>query len=300
MNPLAIGVSLGSSAYPGWFGNDRDVIAALDAWAETMGRMPAYLSLWCSWKAPGTAPRGGDFPRRELLEALADRDVSPMIFWEPDLPPGEGSVHARILSAEFGRYLAEWANAAADWGEDIIVRFAHEQNGNWFKWCTGIDGQTADGYVAIWRHVFERMPDNVLPFWCPNATSSGDRRMLETFPGRDVVAYVGLDAYNWRNDALSLTVTHKGKVATLADLGLPIIIGEYGVAAMGDQVPRSVWLDSTLLGLKNNPAVVGATYFDIDMGPINGQPDWRLSSDPSIVEVMRRRLAQPAFQGRLP
>ncbi len=263
------------------------VLAALDAWIADIGHAPAYLSLWCSWKAERTAPRGRWFPAPALLEGIRARGVAPVIFWEPDLPSNAGH-NDRIVSGEWDEYLVAWAMAASTAGP-VIVRFAHEQNGTWFPWSPRVNGNTDASYKAMWRHVVDVVrpiaPD-LRWFWCFNG--AGQDPAL-TYPGSLYVDIAGLDGYGWNAYAPPFHMANEPRLRYLRTLGKPIMVGEFGVAAVGPQEWRASWLRRSLVGLED-AGVMGALYFDIDMQAVNGKhPDWRLKASPGIAYVLRRQ-----------
>ena len=320
VRPLVCGVSLIDGAYPGWFGAGTDPVAALDAFAaSTGGRYPGSFSLWSNWETPGPAPRGRDFPSFTLLDALSRRGVTPMIFWEPT---GDAAINENIAAGKYDAYVRAWARRAKGWGRKVIVRFAHEQNGSWFPWSPGKNGNTGDSYIRMWKRVVRLVRNapsaplpgegakNVAFFWCPNATNAAGRSFLESWPGDDWTQYVGIDGYKWSNDGGgSMRGMFENPIRTLRNLpsrsaaggtsNKPIIIGETGIAAGGLQSNRAAWIREGYRELQARwGKLYGITYFNIDMSVINGQPNWTLAGRPSILGAYRNIVNDPAFQGK--
>ena len=91
-----------------------------------------------------------DFPQPLLysneVSNLRATGQTPMITWEPY----EQSLSA-IASGAYDSYLRESAQVAKNWGSTVMIRFAHEMNGNWYPWGSG--KTSPETFIAAWRHV---------------------------------------------------------------------------------------------------------------------------------------------------
>src|SRR3712207_6839241 len=90
-------------------------------------------------------------------EAIRARGALPEITWEP-WDPGGGVDQPRyalrrIASGAHDAYIREWATDARAWGKALLLRFAHEMNGDWYPWCERANGNRPGDYAAAWRHV---------------------------------------------------------------------------------------------------------------------------------------------------
>ncbi len=86
----------------------------------------------------------------------------------------------------------------------VQIRFAHEMNGNWYKWSQG----STDEYKANWQRVYriikgytdasgkkiEGIAPNVLMNWAPFAYNVG-KPYDQYYPGDEYVDIVGIDLY---------------------------------------------------------------------------------------------------------
>jgi hypothetical protein len=75
----------------------------------------------------------------------------------------------------------------------VQIRFAHEMNGNWYKWSQG----STDDYKANWRRVYglvKGIAPNVLMNWAPFAYNIG-KPYDQYYPGDQYVDIVGIDLY---------------------------------------------------------------------------------------------------------
>jgi beta-mannanase len=287
MATISMGISLMEGAYPGWFGAGKDVLAALDEHIIKYNYTPALFSLWSSWRDAGKAPRGKEFPDLMLMIEIDQRGITPLIFWEPDLENNANSL-ARIAAGEYDDYIVQWAKDAAMYGKTVIVRFAHEMNGNWFPWSPNLNGNSTTTYVKAWKHVVATVRDiapNVKFLWCPNARDAKGSAPLEDFwPGDEFVQFVGVDGYKWNNDGYgSYIATFDRPIERIRALSQrQIILAEHGIGSGGTLEDRSQHLNSLKALADKWLKLKAAVYFDIDMSQINGHPNWRLSAKPSL------------------
>ena len=103
-----------------------------------------------------------------------------------------------IASGEFDSYISNWGSQAARFGKPILVRFAHEMNGNWYPWSIGVNGNTAAEYVAAFRHIHDLFvaagATNVEWVWCPNVLPGTSSDMATEYPGSNYVNFLGLNS----------------------------------------------------------------------------------------------------------
>lgn len=254
-----LGISL-PEGIGGWVGETQGKGSLLDA-LDRLPFTPSHTAIWRTWQDPLV---GEDFPDPALLRALRSRGTTPVIFWQP---VGD---HGSILRGEHDAYLRRWARDAEAYGRPIIVRFAHEMNGDWFPWSPGKGGNTARSFVLMWRYVARRMPENVRMWWCPNR--GGSTPMDECWPGRLHVDVVGLDGYAWHGTSPSVADLFRGPLRRLRTISdKPVIIGEFG-AAPGPG--RERWLANGMRWFTRQD-VDAALWFDVDMR-FDGHPDWRM------------------------
>ena len=86
--------------------------------------------------------------------------------------------------------IAALADAFRDHGDEVLVRYMHEFNGNWYPW-----GGDPDRFVREWDRFFATMPPNVKAVWCPNVPFGGDPPIGRWLAMRLRPDIIGLDAY---------------------------------------------------------------------------------------------------------
>jgi len=278
--PLALGVTP-----PG--GPTAD--AELDAVATAAGEQPSLVLFYADFTSP---------PPIADLDAVAARGATPVVTWEPWdwTAPGNGVYSLdRIAAGEHDGYLTGWADALAAWGRPVLLRFAHEQNGNWYPWAVGVDGTTAEDHIAAFRHVSDvfrsRGAGNVQVVWNPNVTFPGASSLSVTWPGAPYVDRVALDGYNWGTSRADSTWQDPEEVFAdsldeLRDLapGIPVLIGEVGCAEEGGD--KAAWISDLVAWLDEQADVSAFVWFEHDK-----EADWRITSSSAAASALRKALA---------
>jgi hypothetical protein len=228
--PVALGAYIpGVAWHPG----------QIDRYDRLMGRPPAIVSDYKQWDVV-------PFERSEL-RAIWSRGAVPMITWEPMSYHGRHYPLRAIARGRFDGYVRRSARQAAAWGRPILLRFAHEMNGDWYPW--GVGGNSAHAYKVAWRHVvriFRRTgADNVKWVWAPNVDQGGGHPFAGLFPGNRWVDWVGLDGFNWGYGgsfySFRRIFSHSyGVLSRLSDR--PMMIAETGAADAG----KARWISQAL------------------------------------------------------
>jgi beta-mannanase len=130
-------------------------------------------------------------------------DKKLLIAWEP-WNPQEGLNQStdylgQIPAGAFDEYLTAFAKQVKSYQKPVIIRFAHEMNGNWYPW-----GNRPGEYVKAYRYivtVFKKTGvKNVSFMWSINANSVPAEpisAVSKYYPGNDVVDEIGIDGFNW-------------------------------------------------------------------------------------------------------
>jgi beta-mannanase len=287
---------------------DNQSLAAVDAYTSSVGRAPALWAVWSDWGGSNTA-----FPT-SFMNGLRSRGIVPMVNWEPVDPANPTDCPNwsldNIINGDHDSYIQAWATAAKAYGGRVILRFAHEMNGNWFIWGASRCTNTPAEFVAAWRHVWDIFSGvgatNVKFLW--SIYSAWNVRAF--YPGEGYVDYVGLTAFNWGPSGSnnnqpwrSMVANFKPSMTALSRLTTkPVIAAEMGAA----YVPECSACDKAAYITNGYPAVYAKwprlkalVYFDLDMRFVN-QPDWRLSSPAAALTAYKAIVAQKRFQGTIP
>ena len=272
---------------PGGAGAD----AELDAIASLVGESPSIVLSYYDF---GQAAPIAD------LTSVAARGATSLITWEP-WRWGGGSVqpaytNARIAAGDFDAYLQQWGTALASWGKPVLLRYAHEMNGDWYPWSEGINTNASGSYIAAWRHVHDVLEaqgaTNVTWVWSPNVPYTGSTPLAGLYPGADYADVVALDGYNWGAAAAwsawtspsALFADGLTQLRALAP-GKSILVAETASAEAGGS--KATWNTDLVAYLAAQSDVMGFVWFDH-----NKEVDWRINSSASSTNALSAALAQ--------
>jgi len=261
------------------------------ALARRLGHPLNVVNIFVGWQSP--------FPA-QAVDAIAATGAVPEITWEPwDYQLG---VHqdtfplASIASGAFDGYTRSWALAAAAWKRPLLLRFAHEMNGNWYPWGIGVNGNTARDYVDAYRHLHATFESagatDVSWIWSPNVIWRGSGSLAAMYPGARYVDLIGIDGYNAGTSASYSRWSSPAQVfgRTLADIETfasdrAILITETGSSSHGGS--KAAWIGELLGYLATQPRVVGFVWSEFD-----GRADWPIDTSATSVAAMRSALAR--------
>lgn len=253
------------------------------------GCEPAYLLTFVRW-----ADSNGGFPQ-EFCDFARSHGAVPVITWEPWDPGADWDAKlADIAAGKHDRRIILWAQAAAEWSEPILIRFAQDMNGDRYPWSTGSDSrQRAEDYVRAWRHVhrmFNRLgASNVEWLWCPYCEPAEGLERL--YPGDRFVDWIGIDVYNGprrpRSPSDALDPVYRFARAR----GKPILLAEVGCAGQFDSVTerdppwsdKARWITAMFQQVDRRPEIRGLIWFDV-----NREADWRVNSSPEAAAAYRK------------
>ncbi len=205
-------------------------------------------------------------------------------------------------------YLRRIGAHAAAYPHEVYVRPWPEMNGDWvdFQPTTGArkpHGGTPAEFVAAWRHVVKTVRaaggDNIRWVFNPTADVYAETTDVRTiWPGRDYVDVLGIDGYNWGQDATwgrwqSFEQVFAAQYARLTSLDptLPVWICEIASAdPAGDTDPlgpsdKGRWI-SEMFASTAFPRLTTLVWFDEDK-----ERDWRLTSSASSLAAARSWLS---------
>jgi beta-mannanase len=234
------------------------------------------------------------------LNAVDARGATSLITWEPWLWTGNGAYQPayaldRITAGDFDTYIGQWGTALASWGKPVMLRFAHEMNGNWYPWAESANGNQAGDYVAAWRHVHDVVAatgaSKVQWVWSPNVPYWGSTPLSGLYPGAGYVDIVGLDGYNWGTAApwsswTSPSALFGPGLTALRSLapGKPIMISETASAEAGGS--KANWNTALVSYLAAQSDITAFVWFHH-----NKEVDWRINSSTSSASALAAALA---------
>jgi hypothetical protein len=252
---------------------------------------------------------GDPFPAAQV-DALWVRGIAPMVTFEPivecasdpvplpdyDCTGGQPTLDD-VTAGRFDDYFATWAAAAAANGKPIVMRFAHEMNGNWYPWGGLAPGNEPADYVPAWRHVHDLFEQagatNVVWFWNVNRVDNlKDRSLATYYPGDAYADWVGMSAYYRTADippsfegTFGATLTELRKVAPAK----PVILGE--TAAGTSNTNRLTWTADFWAGLLEHPEIWGFVWFN----DRKSNTDWRVQYSAEMTAAFAAGVADPRY-----
>jgi hypothetical protein len=248
---------------------------ALESYAEMVGRRPDIVMWYRGFGSP--------LMTSKEISNLRSTGQTPMVTWEPYVQS-----LAQIAAGDFDQYLHEAAATARSWGSPLMVRFAHEMNGDWYPWSAS--GVSPETYVAAWQHIVTIFrsdgASNVSWVWSPYVEVRGRYPMEPYFPGDAWVDYVGLDGYNWgapKGRWQSLEAVFSDSYAVAAMLSdRPMILAETASSESGGN--KAVWIRTGFMATIPVlfPRVEAVVWFDRAR-----EDDWRIDSSPSSLDAYR-------------
>lgn len=127
--------------------------AELDEVSALAGESPSMVLIYKDFLQP---------PPLTELDAVRARGAVPLVTWEPWVWGGGVEQPAysldRITAGDFDGRIREWGQSLAAWGQPVMLRFAHEMNGNWYPWAESVNGNQPGDYVQVWQHVHDSSP----------------------------------------------------------------------------------------------------------------------------------------------
>ena len=265
--------------------------AELDAVTALAGQAPSIVMSYRGFAAE---------PDLTELDAVAARGAVPLVTWEPyDWQRGVDQPQyalARLRDGSYDAYLRRWADALRSWRKPVMLRFAHEMNGDWYPWAEGVNGNRPGDYVATWRHVHGIFTaagaTNVEWVWSPNAGYPGSTSLPRLYPGDAFVDRVALDGYNWGSTGPWPRWTRPGEIfdASLAELavlapGKPVLIAETASTELGGS--KAAWIGELFDWWARRPQVTAVVWFHHDK-----ETDWRIDSSPSAAAAFSAGLSR--------
>ncbi len=188
-------------------------------------------------------------------------------------------------------------------GVPLLLRWAHEMNGNWYPWCGINNGGATVGpakYVAAYKHIHDVFVAagalNVQWVFCPdNADVPGDswNHWTAYYPGDAYVDWMCFDGYNWGSTMPygweSFQQVFQQIYSEMAGMGKPLMIGETASTELGGD--KAAWITAMLGTSKSDfPAIKALVWFEI-----NKETDWRVESSPASLMAFQTVAHDPYF-----
>ena len=272
----------------------------LAAWERAVGGRAQIASYYSGLGDDLPAAPGGDFSAGGTRKVLLSWDMGPTRFSE-------------WSSGAHDDYLDQIAAAARAYPYQVFVRPWPEMNGDWQTFQPTADGSRPHGgtyrqFKLAWRHVVtylrDRGADNLRWVFNPTAdTYAGTTPVSRIWPGSAYVDVLGLDGFNWGQDAswgrwLSFARIFRGQYDNLTALDprAPVWICEVsskepekndGAPADPDHT-KAAWIRG-MLDYEGMPRLRAVVWFDADK-----ERDWRATSSLGSQRAWQRAMSTRA------
>jgi len=281
-------------------------IENLFAFEEKIGKQVAIVHWFQDW-----SEKDKDF-KIKIVESLWQHGTIVLISWEPwettrnYARPQPQFEMAKIAQGDFDPYIREWAKAIKSFGGPVLIRFAHEMDGNWYPWAIGMNNTTEEEYINAWKHIHdvfkEEKVSNVQWVWSPNWNDEWPvSRYDKIYPGDEYVDWIGMSIFNWGTtvtyqkwDTLDKRLGWRYKLAL--KYNKPIILAELSCDETGGS--KSRWILDGFASLKKNyPLVKAIVWFNYPQARYSSQVLWAVDSSPEALEAFRQAIRDPYFLG---
>jgi hypothetical protein len=261
---------------------------------EDYGKKPYYVMLFVDWE---------NFPNESSITDILREGCRPIVTWEPWIAHSKEAIDIDfMLAGGYDDHIREFAGRLKAFNKEILLRFAHEMNGNWYPWSGSIIG--SQKYREMYRHVKDIFDDmgttNVRWIFSVNwedLPAIGANDISNYYPGDGYVDYVGLDGYNWGTSQewskwMSFyEIFAKVYERCVYEFGKPVIITEFSSAAEGGDKAR--WIKEAMGNIKEWRQVKGFVVFNIEK-----EVDWRFSISEREGKEFRESLRDPYFKDK--
>jgi Glycosyl hydrolase family 26 len=268
--------------------------AEIDRVARLSGAHPTMIEYFVKWTEPF---------RPGAVSLCYSQDALPVLSWEPWAGPEPGLDQpayslARIAAGRDDAYIARFARAIRAQRWPVVLRFAHEMNGNWYPWSEQRNGNRPGDYVRAWRHVhalFDRVgARNVIWVWSPNIIRAVPGVSLRAlYPGDQWVDWVGVVGYGVGETTAA--ATFDPTLAVLRQVTRrPVLITETG-AQPGPY--KAAWTANLFQWLKAHHEVIGFIWFERNKAA-GGRADWRFTADSRSLRAFKGGIARTKLARR--
>ena len=288
-----------------------DYAASIAQYTADAGVAPDIVMYFQPWRtAAGTCATFNEFPF--LPNKVVAADAKLMVTWEPHQDGGgatqPGFTYAAILAGAQDACIAAYAQQVKDFGQPVLIRFAHEMNGQSNNWTGIANGNDPQGYINVFRKVVDMFraagATNAKFVWAPDHASPPEvpepsSEIKNYYPGNGYVDFIGVSGYNWGNDPL-----RGGGWVTAPQLfgnflammnrefpGKPILIAEIGGVPSYDAYVRADWYADAFAFLGAHKEVKGVVWFNDFAFAQASLPDFRITNTPGLPAVNAAEIA---------
>jgi len=239
-------------------------------------------------------PFGGSSKNLEVaaLNYVKTHGSKLMITWEPwDLGATNTDYLAQINTGAQDTYIKSFAASIKQYGGPVVLRFAHEMNGDWYPW-----GDRATEFISAYRRVHDlfvsQSVGNVTWVWGINETYEPST-LSPFYPGNDVVDTIGISGFNfgttqnfggWKSFTTIFNPTYQFLVN---NYNKPITVSEIASTEYGGD--KAGWVTNMFTSELPSkfPKITEIVWFNLLK-----ETDWRINSTPSSLQAFQNYFKQ--------
>lgn len=300
------GALLGISLYQH---NDTNALNLIQMQVEKKFAIVGYYQAW------GVSENKFD---KNWAENISKNGSIPLITWEPWKPAGgydrsekvvdQKEYHLKnIIDGKFDNYISKYAQDIKSYKRPVMIRFAHEMNGNWYPWGSAFN--KSEEYVLAFRHVHEIFDKtgatNVTWVWSPNEAYFEEKvpnsDNIELFyPGDDYVDWVGFSTFNWaglykNNRWRDPNDLYTPTLKKLKKYHKPIIITETAAAeSIGNKALKAKWISKLTKYIEDHSEIKAIVWFNTKDNGV----DWTINSSELSAKSFRESFKDYFIQGQ--
>jgi len=276
----------------GAFIADKPTRKAIRQFQKDFGKKPYLVMVFIDWDK---------FIEDEIIADVYSSDCVLFVTWEPWYAAGKKGInYDELLSGKWDKYIMDFANKLKGINRTVLLRFAHEMNGDWYPWSASKIGSRK--YTAVYKHtknIFDKLSaDNVKWVFSVNWEDvPNGNSYMKPYPGNKYVDFIGIDGYNWGNSKswsrwMSFKdIFNKRCEEAAAHFKKPIIINEFSSTSSGGNKAR--WIREAMAEIKTMKKVRGFVLFNV-----NKETDWSFSIEKNSGKELRLQLKNNYFKGK--
>jgi glycosyl hydrolase family 26 len=256
----------------------------VEQFASATGRNPSIVLLYSGWPGPFNA---------KFADMAYAHKATPFI---QIMPAGDVSM-SRVAEGSYDSELRTYAAQVRAFGHVVILSFAPEANGSWYRWGWG--HTPASVWVAAWRHVVtvfrEQGATNATWLWTMNIPFTHSGPVSAYWPGAAYVGIVGIDGYFIHRSDTFTSVFGPIISQVRKFTSKPVLISETAVGPVAG--PSKI--GGLFAGVKADH-LLGLVWFDQAQHDGPYHQDWRLEDNPAVLGAYRtaaRNAAAPRVRG---
>lgn len=221
----------------------------------------------------------------ELVNQTSEKNIT-MITWEPfDKKDKKQNILPDIARGKFDKHISSFALDVKKFSKPLILRFAHEMNGDWYPWSGKYNNKSSQNFIESYRRIYSIFKKhNIQNVFFAFSVNNEDvpneswNNFENYYPGDDVVDIILIDAYKWSKYNLTPKQLIKKSYERIIKSFPQKMIGLGEVGASSQKIDKEAWVQDFFVLIKERfPAIRTVIWFDMIK-----EEDWGFSHDPHL------------------